>query len=147
MRFVADTIRPQLAPKRLVLEVQVPASLPLVRADIEKTTWVLLSLLANAIRYAHSQDTLRIGASVLPAGGFVQVRVQDQGPGIAREFITSQGGQLWVESTVGTGSMFSFTLPHSAGYKERAPPVGARFAKKGHFWRVPRRAGAGRWPS
>lgn len=138
VQFVVATIRPQLQPKRLMLEVQVPDSLPTVRADIEKTTWVLLSLLANAIRYAHMQDTLRIRASLLPTGQYVQVSVQDQGPGIApelqerifqrfaqlptqgggglglsiaREFMASQGGQLEVESAVGKGSTFSFTLP------------------------------------
>jgi NtrC-family two-component system sensor histidine kinase KinB len=138
VQFVADTIRPQLQPKRLVLNVQVPTNLPAVRADIEKTTWVLLSLLANAIRYAHMQDALHIRASLLPTGQHLQVSVQDQGPGIApdlrerifqrftqlptqggsglglsiaREFMASQGGQLWVESEVGAGSTFSFTLP------------------------------------
>jgi signal transduction histidine kinase len=138
VQFVVATIRPQLQPKRLALEVQVPESLPAVRADIEKTTWVLLSLLANAIRYAHMLDGLSIRASLLPSGQHVQVSVQDQGPGIApelqerifqrfsqlptqggsglglsiaREFMTSQGGQLGVESAVGKGSTFSFTLP------------------------------------
>jgi signal transduction histidine kinase len=138
VQFVVATIRPQLQPKRLALVVQVPDSLPAVRADIEKTTWVLLSLLANAIRYAHLQDTLHIRASLLATGQHVQVSVQDQGPGIApelqerifqrfsqlptqgssglglsiaREFMISQGGQLGVESEVGKGSTFSFTLP------------------------------------
>jgi NtrC-family two-component system sensor histidine kinase KinB len=138
VQFVVATIRPQLQPKRLVLDVQVPPDLPTVRADIEKTTWVLLSLLANAIRYAHLQDTLHIRASLLPTGQHLQVSVQDQGPGIApelrerifqrftqlptqggsglglsiaREFVASQGGRLWVESEVGAGSTFSFTLP------------------------------------
>jgi NtrC-family two-component system sensor histidine kinase KinB len=138
VQFVVATVRPQLQPKRLVLDVQVPADLPTVRADIEKTTWVLLSLLANAIRYAHMQDTLRIRASLLPTGQHLQVSVQDQGPGIApelrerifqrftqlpsqggsglglsiaREFVASQGGRLWVESELGAGSTFSFTLP------------------------------------
>jgi NtrC-family two-component system sensor histidine kinase KinB len=138
VQFVAHTIRPQLQPKRLVLHVQVPPDLPTVRADIEKTTWVLLSLLANAIRYAHMQDALHIRASLLPTGQHLQVSVQDQGPGIApelrerifqrfsqlptqggsglglsiaREFVASQGGRLWVESELGSGSTFSFTLP------------------------------------
>jgi NtrC-family two-component system sensor histidine kinase KinB len=142
VQFVVATIQPQFKPKRLVLDVLVPANLPAVRADVEKTTWVLLSLLANAIRYAHMQDTVRIRASVLPGGQHVQVSVQDQGPGIApelqerifqrfsqlptqggsglglsiaREFMTSQGGQLGVESAVGKGSTFFLTLPVSAG--------------------------------
>jgi signal transduction histidine kinase len=33
------------------------------------------------------------------------------GLSIAREFITTQGGRLWVESELGSGSTFSFTLP------------------------------------
>ncbi len=138
VKFAVDTIRPQLLPKRLVLDVQVPTALPAVRADIEKTTWVLLSLLANAIRYAQMQDTLHLRASMSVNGQQVQVSVQDQGPGIpvenqekifhrftqipsqggsglglsiAREFMASQGGHLWVESTVGAGSTFLFTLP------------------------------------
>ncbi|MBJ6145358.1 ATP-binding protein [Hymenobacter sp. BT559] len=141
VQFVTDTIRPQFKPKRLVLDVQVPDTLPAVRADVEKTTWVLLSLLANAIRYAQMQDTVSIRASLLPTGQHVQVSVQDQGPGIApemqerifqrftqlptqsgsglglsiaREFMVSQGGQLTVESTPGKGSTFSLTLPVSA---------------------------------
>jgi NtrC-family two-component system sensor histidine kinase KinB len=142
VQFVVDTIRPQFKPKRLLLEIQVPPALPPVRADVEKTTWVLLSLLANAIRYAQMQDTVYIRASLLPTGQHVQVEVQDQGPGIApdlqerifqrftqlpsqsgsglglsiaREFMTSQGGQLWVKSAVGKGSTFFLTLPISVG--------------------------------
>jgi signal transduction histidine kinase len=142
VQFVTDTIRPQLKPKRLALEVQVPATLPAVRADVEKTTWVLLSLMANAIRYAQMQDTVCIRASLLPTGQHVQVSVQDQGPGIApdmqerifqrftqlpgqsgsglglsiaREFMVSQGGQLGVASELGKGSTFTLTLPVSPG--------------------------------
>ncbi|RZL16526.1 MAG: HAMP domain-containing histidine kinase, partial [Hymenobacter sp.] len=137
-QFVADTIRPQLQPKRLVLDVHIPDTLPAVRADLEKTTWVLLSLLANAIRYAHLQDHLRIEARLADDGRHMRVSVQDQGPGIApadqarifqrfsqiptqggsglglsiaREFMASQGGELGVESAPGQGSTFWFTLP------------------------------------
>jgi NtrC-family two-component system sensor histidine kinase KinB len=111
-----------------------------VRADVEKTTWVLINLLANAIRYSPPGEALTVRAR--PAGKFVQETVQDQGPGIAaehherifqrfaqipdkagyrggsglglsiaREFITTQGGRLWVESELGSGSRFHFTLP------------------------------------
>lgn len=142
VQFAADTIQLQLKPKQLGLSLELPDNLPPVRADIEKTTWVLLNLLANAIRYSPESEQIRINASLAPDSKHVQVSVQDKGPGIApqyqekifqrfvqipdkngykggsglglsiaREFIASQGGQLWVSSELGSGSTFTFTLP------------------------------------
>ena len=138
--YATATVQPQLADKQLRLAAQVPADLPAARADVEKTTWVLINLLANAIRYSPLGAALEVRATV--AGRFVQVSVCDHGPGIAaehherifqrfaqlpdksgyrggsglglsiaREFISTQGGRLWVESELGSGSTFSFTLP------------------------------------
>ena len=145
VQFAADTIQLQLKPKQLRLVLKVSETLPPVRADIEKTTWVLLNLLANAIRYSPEQEQITIAATLTADGHHVQVSVQDQGPGIApqyqekifqrfvqipdkngykggsglglsiaREFISSQNGQLWVESEMGVGSIFFFTLPLAA---------------------------------
>lgn len=141
VRHATDTVRPQLDDKRLHLEIELPADLPPVRADEEKTTWVLINLLSNAIRYSPPAAPLRIHAR-LTSDARVQLSVLDQGPGIApehheqifqrfhqspegevrrgstglglsisREFMTAQGGRLWVESYPGTGSTFHFTLP------------------------------------
>ena len=138
--FATATVQAQLDNKQLRLATELPADLPAVRADVEKTTWVLINLLANAIRYSPAGETLTVRAA--PADKFVQVTVQDRGPGIAaeyhdkifqrftqipdktgyqggsglglsiaREFITAQGGRLWVESELGSGSAFHFTLP------------------------------------
>ena len=138
--FATATVQPQLDDKQLRLDLQLPAELPAARADVEKTTWVLINLLANAIRYSPVGAALTVRAMV--AGTFVQVSVQDCGPGIAaehhekifqrfaqlpdksgyrggsglglsiaREFIATQGGRLWVESELGSGSTFNFTLP------------------------------------
>ncbi len=133
----------QLAPKHLQLATQLPADLPPVRADREKTVWVLLNLLTNAVRHSPEGTTIAITAARTPNGRAVRVAVQDHGPGIApedqerifhrftqlasegdaprtgsglglsigREFISSQGGQLGVESALGAGSTFFFTLP------------------------------------
>jgi signal transduction histidine kinase len=139
-RFAADTVQVQLEHKILELHRELPAELPPVRADVEKTTWVLINLLANAIRYSPPGEGITIRAE--RQGKFVRLGVQDHGPGIApenherifqrfaqipdkagykggsglglsiaREFITTQGGRLWVESELGAGSTFYFTLP------------------------------------
>ncbi|OWP62250.1 hypothetical protein CDA63_15215 [Hymenobacter amundsenii] len=136
-------LRLQLAPKALALTVDLPAGLPLVLADLEKTAWVLLNLLANAVRY--SPEGGRIVVSAACQGDYVQLSVQDVGPGIApehqerifqrfaqvpdaggahregnglglsisHEFITTQGGELGVRSAPGAGSTFFFTLPRA----------------------------------
>ena len=144
--LVAYAIEPmqlQLAPKHLTLDVDLSADLPPVRADLEKTAWVLLNLLANAVRYSPEAGHITVSAALTASGEAVELRVQDHGPGIApeyqehifqrfsqapeaagtardgfglglsisHEFITTQGGQLGVHSTPGTGSTFFFTLP------------------------------------
>ncbi|MEJ7666961.1 MAG: ATP-binding protein [Hymenobacter sp.] len=112
---------------------------------------MLINLLANAIRYSPAGESIAVQA--VRAGKFVQVTVQDCGPGIAaehhdkifqrfaqlpdkagytggsglglsiaREFITTQGGRLWVESELGSGSAFHFTLPVGVGV--RVPRAG-----------------------
>ena len=139
IRYATQTVHPQLHDKQIQLDLQLPEALPEVHGDVEKTTWVLINLLSNAIRYSPTAAPLIIRA--MQWGEMVRVSVEDQGPGIAaeyhkrifqrfagvpgqgghgssglglsisREFIGAQGGQLWVESQPEAGSRFLFTLP------------------------------------
>jgi signal transduction histidine kinase len=142
--YATQTVLPQLHDKQLQLETLVPDTLPEVHGDVEKTTWVLINLLSNAIRYSPLAAPLTIRA--VHWGEMVRVSVEDCGPGIdpehhkrifqrfaavpgrteqgggsglglsiSREFIDAQGGALWVESQPEKGSRFLFTLPSVAG--------------------------------
>ncbi|AMJ65181.1 sensor histidine kinase [Hymenobacter sp. PAMC 26628] len=81
--YATGIVRPQLEDKQLQLELRLPPDLPAVHGDVEKTSWVLINLLANAIRYSPAGAPLVIQA--VPWGEMVQLSVRDQGPGIARE--------------------------------------------------------------
>ena len=113
-------------------------NLPLIKADAEKSTWVLNNFLTNAIKY--SPEGGKINLSVKSEKGNLVFSVEDNGPGIAREylsrlferyfqvpgskakgtglglsiskdFIEAQKGKIWVDSEVGKGSGFRFSLP------------------------------------
>ncbi|MBF9237712.1 PAS domain-containing protein [Hymenobacter sp. BT683] len=149
IRYALQTVHPQLHDKQLRLEVQVPDGLPTVHGDLEKTSWVLINLLSNAIRYSPTAAPLVIRA--VQWGEMVRVSVEDCGPGIpaeyhkrifqrfaggpghsgqggssglglsiSREFIDAQNGQLWVESQPEMGSRFLFTLPVAGEEGRRA---------------------------
>ena len=102
---------------------------------------MLINLLANAIRYSPRGARLTVQATQLPGhelqvsvqdyGPGIPAEYHERifqrfaevpnptghkggsglGLSISREFISTQGGRLWVESTAGTGSRFLFTLP------------------------------------
>ena len=109
-----------------------------VKADSEKTGWVLNNFFSNAIKYAPQDSTIR--ANVRKQRNELEFSVTDQGPGIpveylskvferffkvpgskvggtglglaiSKEFIEAQGGRIWVKSEPGSGSSFGFSLP------------------------------------
>ncbi|MEO6887194.1 MAG: ATP-binding protein, partial [Jatrophihabitantaceae bacterium] len=70
------------APGSAKIDVDIPTDLPDVLADAGLLERVLANLVQNALRYAPDRTSVRVAASAY--GGYVEVRVVDHGPGIAR---------------------------------------------------------------
>jgi PAS domain S-box-containing protein len=65
---------------RQSLTMHIPANLPLVNVDAKRIAQVLVNLVRNASTYAPEGTEINISASV--RGGFLQININDQGPGI-----------------------------------------------------------------
>jgi PAS domain S-box-containing protein len=131
-----NAVRFQAQQKEILINVTSDESVPDVTIDAEKTAWVLINFLTNAIKF--SSESSVIGVDVFKKGGFVEFKVTDQGKGIeekylpkifdkyykvpgsyersgtglglaiSKEFIEAQGGEIWAQSSVGQGSSFGF---------------------------------------
>jgi signal transduction histidine kinase len=136
-----DQLRPIAAEKNVGLTSAVAPDMQPVVVDRHRLMQVLSNLVGNALKFTAAGGTVRIEAEQAP--GAARVHVQDTGVGIASEhtphlfkrywqadrassvgaglglFITkgiveAHGGRITVDSTLGAGTTFSFTLPWAA---------------------------------
>jgi signal transduction histidine kinase len=130
-------LRPQVEAKGLKLTVEAPVELPLVSVDRLQIDRVLSNLVINALRYT-KEGEIKITAE--QRENYVAVSVSDTGSGIPVEYlphifdkfvqvpdaptggaglglaisksiVEAHGGQISVQSQIGIGTTFAFTLP------------------------------------
>jgi len=127
--------------KQITLDLAVPPGLPAVRGDASLLREVLQNLLDNAIQYTPEGGQIRVSATagareatITVADTGIGIPLADQeriferfyrvdaarsreaggtglGLSIAKHIVEAHGGRLWVESEVGRGSKFSFSVP------------------------------------
>jgi signal transduction histidine kinase len=126
--------------KNLVLTTTIPGDLPSASGDERRIAQVLLNLVGNAIKFTDSGE-VRIDVAAKNGDLLVSVsdtgpgipeteraKIFDEfrqaegsitqkkggtglGLAIAKRIVELHGGKIWVESEVGKGSKFTFTLP------------------------------------
>jgi len=137
MHYAISAIKLQADQKQIDLEINCSENLPMVKADPDKTAWVIVNMLSNAIRYSAEQSKIIVEAkqqaqsvefSIKDFGKGIEKKYLDKifqrffqipgskksgtglGLAISKDFIEAQGGNIWVESKVGEGSRFCFSL-------------------------------------
>ena len=140
-----NELRPQVEAKGLELKVAVPVDLPLVSVDRTQIERVISNLVINALRHTKNGE---ITISAEQRDNHVAISIADTGSGIPTEYlphifdkfvqvpdaptggaglgltisksiVEAHGGQISVQSQVGQGSTFTFTLPLAAGSENK----------------------------
>jgi PAS domain S-box-containing protein len=133
-----QAVQMQATQRHISFELEMDQNIPFIQSDVEKSTWVLINFLTNAVKYSPESNVVHV--AVHKKNGSVQFTVQDHGQGIderylpkifdryfkvpgkherngsglglaiSKEFIEAQEGTIWVKSEIGTGSTFGFSL-------------------------------------
>jgi signal transduction histidine kinase len=135
---VVVMVKPLLEKKPIELILDIDPNLPIIAGDRRRLRQILINLLSNAIKFtdtgsvtlcARKQED-HIQFSVIDTGYGVPVEsqsaifepfvqssdgVKQEGTGlglpISRSLAQAHGGDLWMESQVGRGTAFHFTIP------------------------------------
>ncbi|CAM3967427.1 ATP-binding protein [Flavobacterium sinopsychrotolerans] len=137
INYAIEAVKVQAEQKQIELVTETEQNLPAIKSDSEKSAWVLINFLTNAIAY--SSENSKVIVKLKNENNQVIFQVIDTGKGIdnryktkvfdkyfqvpgshksgtglglaiSKEFIEAQNGTIGVESELGLGSTFYFKL-------------------------------------
>jgi signal transduction histidine kinase/FixJ family two-component response regulator len=147
-----ENIRSLAAMKRITVDIHVEGTVGTVEVDPMRVSQVITNLLGNAIKFSAEKSRVEIWARGGGDAVEISVRDQGKGISpkdlsrlfqrfgqldssntrkaggtglglvISKGIVEQHGGKIWVDSQVGAGSTFSFTLPRE---RPAAPPEGS----------------------
>jgi signal transduction histidine kinase len=127
--------------KSIEIKLDLPMSLPVLPLDQSRIKQVLTNLITNAVKYSFSRTIILLSANVFEKEVWISVKDQGQGIpveemknlfkefsrtsvkptageksiglglAITRRIVEAHGGMIWVDSEIGKGSTFTFSLP------------------------------------
>jgi signal transduction histidine kinase len=140
---VLPVVKPRAQDKRIRISTFLPTDLPLVWADPAKLNQILLNLITNGIKYTHENGSVSVEArtqndfvEIWVNDTGIGIAREDQakvfqrftqidssatrsqggtglGLAIVRELVELHGGAIRLQSKLGKGSSFIFTMPIS----------------------------------
>jgi GAF domain-containing protein len=142
-------VRERAGRRGIALHQAVDQRLGQIRGDERKVKQVVLNLLSNALKFTPEGGRVDVQATVVDGMAEVSVtdtgvgiapedqeavfeefrqvgtadkKVEGTGLGLtlSRKFIELHGGRIWVQSEVGRGSTFTFTLPFTMDHRPEA---------------------------
>jgi signal transduction histidine kinase len=132
-------VRERATRQGISVAIDLDESVGAIEADERRVKQILFNLLSNALKFTPAGGRVTLTAAQIDKAVQISVRdtgigirIEDQdrifedfqqaGPGkavegtglglaLAKRFVEMHGGRIWVDSVVGTGSAFTFTLP------------------------------------
>ncbi|HSS40820.1 MAG TPA: HAMP domain-containing sensor histidine kinase, partial [Polyangia bacterium] len=146
-----ELLQPVAKEKAITLRTQVDCSDAKLRCDRDRVVQILFNLVGNALKFTPRGGEVVVSATL--SGDFAEVSVRDNGPGITPELVSrlfqrfvqahgtarrgrglglyicrgivqAHGGTVWVDTAVGRGSTFFFTIP--LAWASKVPSLGSQ---------------------